>query len=298
MPKDWEQYEKFDDSTEGITEVRYVFKTVYTNETEQSDENADASTDVTENSVSYAVGCGIYLCSITNEDSLEAMKTEKGAYEELVYVALIGLGVDREKLHDDDTFSKIAQSDEIEICSINGIKGIKLDVKGLNTQNDNVSDFAFAAYANGTHVMLALSETDNEDTNNTEQIAKVLNSITLPQGVSITYTNKAESSDEYSKAEVTTGMKNALSTAKDYIAEMGISYSQVITMLELEGFTTDEATYAADNCGADWKEQAVASAKEYVEYTDTSKSMLKYMLKIDGYTDEQAEYAANIAMPD
>ena len=36
---------------------------------------------------------------------------------------------------------------------------------------------------------------------------------------------------------------------------------ELVITNQYEGFTTAEATYAADNCGADWNEQAVKSAK-------------------------------------
>ena len=59
------------------------------------------------------------------------------------------------------------------------------------------------------------------------------------------------------------GEKNALRSAKNYLSIMAFSYSGLIRQLEFEKYTTEEATYAADNCGADWNEQALKKAKNY-----------------------------------
>lgn len=69
----------------------------------------------------------------------------------------------------------------------------------------------------------------------------------------------------------TTGQKNALSSAKSYLSVMPFSYSGLIKQLEYEGYSKDEATYGADNCGADWNEQAAKSAKSYIETMSFSR---------------------------
>ena len=59
----------------------------------------------------------------------------------------------------------------------------------------------------------------------------------------------------------TTGEKNALKKAQSYLSFSAFSYNGLIGQLEYEQYSHDEAVYAADNCGADWNEQAVAKAK-------------------------------------
>ena len=39
----------------------------------------------------------------------------------------------------------------------------------------------------------------------------------------------------------------------------------LIDQLMYEKFSTEEATYAADNCGADWNEQALKKALSYLD---------------------------------
>lgn len=93
----------------------------------------------------------------------------------------------------------------------------------------------------------------------------------------------------------TMGQKNALKSAKNYISIMAFSHDGLIGQLEYEGYSNEEATYAADNCGADWNEQAAKSAKGYLELMSFSRSGLIDQLKYEGFTQEQAEYGATAA---
>ncbi|MCI9366836.1 MAG: hypothetical protein HFF19_00935 [Oscillospiraceae bacterium] len=90
----------------------------------------------------------------------------------------------------------------------------------------------------------------------------------------------------------TMGQRNALAKAKDYLSIMAFSYSGLIDQLEYEGYTTEEATYGADNCGADWNEQAAKKAQDYIDLMAFSKQGLIDQLKYEGFTQAQAEYGA------
>lgn len=92
---------------------------------------------------------------------------------------------------------------------------------------------------------------------------------------------------------VTTGMRNALNQALDYLDFSSFSYTGLIKQLEYEGYTTDEATYAADNCGADWMEQALDEAISYLDFSAFSYTGLIDQLKYEGYTKEESTYAAD-----
>ena len=91
------------------------------------------------------------------------------------------------------------------------------------------------------------------------------------------------------------GEANALSSAKDYLRFGAFSYSGLVSQLEYEGFSHDESVYGADNCGADWNEQAVRCANEYLEYSSFSRSELVDQLIYEGFTSEQAEYGVSQA---
>ena len=90
--------------------------------------------------------------------------------------------------------------------------------------------------------------------------------------------------------ELTMGQSNALESARLYLETMPFSYAGLIEQLEYEGYSTEDATYATDNCGADWNEQAVKSAKSYLDLMPFSKEELISQLEYDGFTHEQAVY--------
>lgn len=92
---------------------------------------------------------------------------------------------------------------------------------------------------------------------------------------------------------VTIGQKNALSKAKQYLSVSAFSYSGLIDQLKYEGYTAEEATYGADNCGADWNEQAAKKAQQYMDLMSFSRQRLIDQLKYEGFTQAQAEYGAS-----
>ena len=91
----------------------------------------------------------------------------------------------------------------------------------------------------------------------------------------------------------TMGEKNALSKAKTYLRTMPFSYSGLIDQLEFEGYSYQEAKYGADNCGADWNEQAALKAQVYLDTMPFSRQGLIDQLEFEGFTQSQAEYGAD-----
>ena len=73
---------------------------------------------------------------------------------------------------------------------------------------------------------------------------------------------------------------------------MAFSYDGLIDQLEYEGYTHEEAVYAADNCGADWMEQAAKKGADYLDIMPFSRQGLIDQLEYDGFTAEQAKYGA------
>ncbi|MGL5173096.1 MAG: Ltp family lipoprotein, partial [Olsenella sp.] len=66
-----------------------------------------------------------------------------------------------------------------------------------------------------------------------------------------------------------------------------------IEQLEFDQYSHEDAVYGADNCGADWNEQAAKKAKEYLSFTSFSRNGLIDQLEFEGFTSEQAEYGVN-----
>ena len=85
-------------------------------------------------------------------------------------------------------------------------------------------------------------------------------------------------------------VKQALEKAKDYLATMAFPYSGLKAQPEFDKFTSSQATYAVNSCGANWNEQAVKKAKEYLSVMSFSRDRLIEQLKFVGFTQSQAEY--------
>lgn len=98
---------------------------------------------------------------------------------------------------------------------------------------------------------------------------------------------------EPEKPKLTKGQENALGAAEHYLAYTAFSHAGLVEQLEFEGYSTEDAKFAADNCGADWNQQAVMKAAEYLNFTNLSRSGLVDQLKFEGFTADQAEYGAD-----
>lgn len=92
------------------------------------------------------------------------------------------------------------------------------------------------------------------------------------------------------KDSVSVGKSNALESAKSYIKYDAFSYESLVDQLEFEGYTHEEAVYGADNCGADWYEEAAECAQSYMKYSSFSRSDLYDQLIFEDFTPSQAEY--------
>ncbi len=74
------------------------------------------------------------------------------------------------------------------------------------------------------------------------------------------------------------------------------SYLSLIEFLEHIGFSHESAVYAADNCEADWKEEALCRLKDYIKYGNAeSTEELAQWLTYDQFTEEEIAYAIKAA---
>lgn len=101
---------------------------------------------------------------------------------------------------------------------------------------------------------------------------------------------ETESSPAVDSSSATTGQENALERAYDYLDTMPFSHDGLIEQLKFEGFSSEDATYAADHCGADWNKQAEETAKDYMDVSSFSRERLIDQLIYEGFTQEQAEH--------
>ena len=102
--------------------------------------------------------------------------------------------------------------------------------------------------------------------------------------------NQQQTQPENNTPSVSVSKQNALKSAKSYLSFSAFSRKGLIEQLEYEKYSTEDATYAVDNCGANWNEQAVKSAKSYLSFSSFSHDGLVEQLEYEGFTHEQAEY--------
>jgi hypothetical protein len=88
----------------------------------------------------------------------------------------------------------------------------------------------------------------------------------------------------------TLAQQNSIRSAKNYLSFTGFSRSGLISQLEYEGFSTDEATFGADNAGADWNAEAAEKAADYLEYTSFSRQGLGEQLAFEGFAPSEIEF--------
>ena len=105
------------------------------------------------------------------------------------------------------------------------------------------------------------------------------------------HSSGSSTSSGHSSHTPTRGEQNALDQARNYLDIMAFSRTGLIEQLEYKGYTSSEAEYAAENCGADWYEQAVLKAESYLNVSHFSRAGLIDTLEYAGFTTSEAEYA-------
>lgn len=99
--------------------------------------------------------------------------------------------------------------------------------------------------------------------------------------------------ESYESPDFESTPEGALEATENYLSYYHPSYDGLVEFLMEDGYSEEDATYAADNCGADWSEQALLSAMDYLELGGFSYTGLIDQLEFDGFTAEQAAYAAD-----
>lgn len=112
------------------------------------------------------------------------------------------------------------------------------------------------------------------------------------QQTNIQTQEKKPDSSNNQQIETTTGQRNALKKAKEYLSVMAFSRDGLVEQLEYAKFSHEEAIYGVDNSNANWNEQAVRKAKDYMDSMPFSKEGLIDQLEYNGFTHEQAVYGA------
>lgn len=70
----------------------------------------------------------------------------------------------------------------------------------------------------------------------------------------------------------------------------GFSRSGLIQQLEFEGFSTEDATFGADNAGADWNAECAQKAQSYMDMSSFSRQSLYDQLAFEGFQPAEIEF--------
>lgn len=93
-------------------------------------------------------------------------------------------------------------------------------------------------------------------------------------------------------AAATENQQKALDKANEYVDTLPLSHDGLIKQLEYDGYTTDVATYAADNCSVNWNKEAKEMAEQYMDSTTYTYKEMVQQLETEGFTKEQAKFGA------
>ena len=93
-------------------------------------------------------------------------------------------------------------------------------------------------------------------------------------------------------AAATENQQKALDKANEYVDTLPLSRKGLIKQLEYDGYTTDVATYAADNCSANWNKEAKEMAEQYMDSTTYTYKEMVQQLEAEGFTKKQAKFGA------
>lgn len=96
---------------------------------------------------------------------------------------------------------------------------------------------------------------------------------------------------EAPKPVYTLAQENAIESAQSYLRYSGFSRQGLIDQLVYEKFSVEDATFGADNAGADWNAEAAESAESYLSFTSMSAGELSDQLAYEGFTPEQIAFA-------
>lgn len=96
----------------------------------------------------------------------------------------------------------------------------------------------------------------------------------------------------------TLSQSNARDSATSYLDMSGFSRTGLIEQLEYEGFSREDASYAADVLHVDWSSEALESAESYLDMSGFSRTGLIAQLEYEGFTPAEAAHGADASNTD
>lgn len=245
-------------------------------------------------------------CGISQEEYDKAVSAKLDAEEELEITkgSLNQLQSDYDSLQSDyDSYKeKMKPYEEMEAAEAEARKAeAEAAAKAQQAQDDateavaSVWDSDNGALADGATRDLYEDAVKKVDAVTDESVKKSLKKSLKSADKALSAIEKEEADKKAKEEAIASANKeeqNALATALSYLDYSGFSYKGLVKQLEYEGYSNEAATFAVDNCGADWNEQAAKVAESYINYSSFSRSGLIDQLQYEGFTKDQAEYGA------
>ena len=244
---------------------------------------------------------GELLSGVAGVDSVETMNVEDGdandlsalgAYAKAVFTSAY---VDQSKIkasdYENDDGVIGGGSIEVYYTEEDALNRVDLLCRWDGTSAMTGSHTAFGNYV----IRLSKRMPSTEKAELEEEIIGAILS-RRDEGVSVVKPSESAGqglSDNSSPLMATLGEKNALKKAKQYLDYGAFSRTGLINQLIFEGFSSSEAEYGVNFCGADWSEQAAKKAKDYLDYSAFSRQSLIEQLEFDGFTSSEAEYGVS-----
>lgn len=228
--------------------------------------------------------------SYTDNAEFETIEKYLNYHDDII----IGMwnGIDNFKFEKPEKIT-FAGDESISTRFSGSISGVKVDgISLFNTNHNN----------NNTALFISLLQVRQSDEDHTNDFLKVIENTTdlalnpAPLDSLKTVIDMGDSTTDQTTstpANTSAQASKALSQAQRYLKSSNFSYSGLIEQLEYEGYSNEDATYAADNCGADWKEQAAGKAKRYLKTSNFSYPGLIEQLEYEGFSNEEATYAVD-----
>jgi len=151
------------------------------------------------------------------------------------------------------------QSDTVTVndsylCTITGTKDATPDTVSLPPTESAAERFTESTTSTVVKLTSVSSIPSNEVTTTRRNVPPTPETtIAATLAPTVIPTPASEATETSQQPEnISFGKRNALASAKSYLQVFPFSYKGLIAQLMYEEFTEGEATYGADNCGADW----------------------------------------------
>ena len=134
-----------------------------------------------------------------------------------------------------------------------------------------------------------------EESSSTESTTAQVTTAAATQPTTKNQTETAAATTADSNSSYVSAKEAAVADAKKFLEKANYSYQGLYNDLVYMGYADEDAKYGADNCGADWSEQAVKRAKALAANGITNYDNLVEKLESEGFTGEQAAVGAQAA---